>query len=370
MPDHPPGPAVRWWRAFQRIIDRGPRAAWVGVGCGLIVLTLAGWLGQRNWDAAACLRVGAFSPAKLRIERDLGPVPTTPDLGHDGKYSYLIALHPWAVGVDAELRDALGDPGYRYGRPLLSWAGGLGGTLPPRATLWGLILAEVLAGGLLVAATVALARQAGLPTLAVVIGLVNPGVYSSAVSLTSDLPALALSLAGLACWQSGRCRTAVVLFALAVLAKEYFALTPLALAAANLRRPTTAASLAVLPLLPLAAWRLWVVRAVGVGEGGENFGWPGRGVWDTAGLWSEPAVGWVAVALVAATLTGGLLPRRPAVVRLACLGWGLLGLVASHRVWLDPADLLRVICPAWWFATWAWWPWVPQRREAACPDRS
>lgn len=339
----------------RRLVDRGPLGLWFAVGCGVVVLALAGWLGRRGWEPAACLRVGETSPGRPLVERELGPVPVSPDAGHDGKYAYLIARRPWPWRADGETLAGLQDPAYRYGRPLYPAVAGLGGLLPPWPTLAGLIVGQIVAGGVLFAATVALARQDRLPTLAAVVALINPGVYSSAVLLTGDLAAFALGLAGLACWQGRRPRLAVGLFAAAVLAKEYYALLPLALAVANVRRPRTAAVLAVVPLLPLVGWRLLVAATLGVGQGGENFAWPGRGIVDTAAVWREPPVGWLGVATVALCLTGAARTGRPS-LRWSAVGWGLLGLVASHRVWHDPTDLLRVVCPAWWLAVWCWSP--------------
>jgi hypothetical protein len=343
--DHPRG-----------LIGRGPLGAWFLLGCGLIAAVLWGHLLYFGWGPAALLQVGEVSPARARIERELGPVRLAPTQGHDGKYFYLVARWPWAVGADPELLDGLQDPGYRYARPLYPLLAGLGGTLSPRATLAGLLAVQVLAGGVLVAATVALARRNGLPTLAVALGLLNPGVYSSAVLLTSDLPAFALALAGLAVWQGGRHGAGVALFAAAALAKEYYALTPLALAAATARdRPKLAAVVGVVPLLPALAWKGFVAWAVGVGEGGGNFSWPGSGAAAVAAEWGNPWHGALAVAVVVVTLAAVLRPGRP-VPRWQCAAWGLLGACTSHLVWADPADLLRVACPAWWFAVWGWWP--------------
>ncbi|MBA4067034.1 MAG: hypothetical protein C0501_25650 [Isosphaera sp.] len=338
------------------LVGRGPLGAWYLAGCGLVAATLWGHLAWFGWGPAALLQVGEVSPARGRIERELGTITLAPTQGHDGKYFYLIARCPWPAAADPELLDGLQDPGYRYARPLYPLLAGLGGTLPPRATVAGLLAVQVLAGGLLVAATVALARRNRLPTLAVAVGLSNPGVYSSAVLLTSDLLAFALALAGLAAWQRGRTGVGVVLFAAAALAKEYYALTPLALAAATARdRPGPAAAVGLLPLLPILAWKAVVAWAVGVGEGAGNFSWPGAGAVAAAPGWTNPYHGALAVALVVVSLAAVVRAGRT-VPRWQCLVWGVLGAVTARVVWADPADLLRVVCPAWWFAVWCWWP--------------
>jgi hypothetical protein len=335
---------------------RGPLAAWFLAGCGLIATVQLGYLARHDWDATILLQVGAPSPARRIVERELGPVAVSPGQGHDGKYFYLVARHPWFWTANAEQREGVQDPAYRYGRPLYPLLAGLGGTLPPFATFAGLVIVQVLAGGLYITAVALLARHNGLPPLAVFAAFATPCLYSSAVLLTSDLLALALTFLGVYCWQRGRLGGSVALFAAAVLAKEYYALTPLMLAATTFRHtPRSAIAVGGLPLVPLVAWRGALAAVFGIGEGGVNFSVPGEGLTSAAGTWDNPALGVAAVLLVAASLAGVVRASRP-LVRWQCGVWGLLGLCASSVVWHDPADILRVISPAWWFAIWCWYP--------------
>jgi hypothetical protein len=344
--------------ASPRVV-RGPLAAWFLAGCGLVLATQGVHLAEHDFSPTILLQVGAPSPARARLERELGPVTLAAGQGHDGKYFYLVARNPWFWAADPELLEGLQDPAYRYGRPLYPLLAGLGGVLSPRATLAGLVAVQVLAGGLFAAALVLLARQNGLPALAVLLGLGTPCLYSSAVSLTSDLLALTLSLFGVLLWQRGRLGWCVVLFAASVLAKEYYALTPLALAASSFReRPRAALAVAVLPLVPLALWRLAVASVLGLGHGGGNFAWPGEGILDVAASWANPAAGLLAVLVVVVSLGAVARPGRP-LPRWQCLAWGVLGLCTSHLVWFDPADILRVISPAWWYSVWCWYPRPP-----------
>jgi hypothetical protein len=339
------------------VTARGPIAAWFLAGCGLTAAALCGYLAARGWDPTALLHVGEDSPCRSLLDRELGGVMVRPGFNHDGKYFYLIARRPWVWSADPETRAGLQDPAYRYGRPLYPMLAGLGGTLPPRTTLAGLIAVQVLAGGVFVAATVALARRNRLPTLAVAVGLLNPGASSSAVLLTSDLLALALCLTGVYLWQTGRTRSSPLVFAAALLAKEYYALTPLALAASLVWQRRWGAALAVgtLPLIPLIAWRLLVLAAVGPGEGAGNLGWPGVGIVEGAAHWDEPALGALAVMVLVAMLAAVVRPSPP-LPRWQCVAWGLLGLTASWLVWSEPVNLMRVLAPGWWFAVWCWSP--------------
>ncbi len=341
---------------------RVPLACWFLIGCGLIAVVQCGYIASRGWNPTALLQVGPDSPGQARLERELGALKLAPGLGHDGKYSYLMARQPWFWRADADTLESLQDPAYRYGRPLYPLVAGLGGTLPPYATLFGLIVLQIIAGGLLATALVSFARSNGLPTLAVVVGLANPGVYSSAVMLTSDLPALALTLMGLYCWQSGRSKLSIALLAAAILTKEYYALTPLALAFSLAVRRTIALAVVAAPLLPFAIWKLAVRFVLGPALGAANFDWPFAGIVSAAPGWRhDTAIGLFGILLIALSLIGAA-RASTSTLRWQCAAWGLLGLFASRLVWGQPVDLFRVLAPAWWFVVWTW---CSSRRSSA-----
>lgn len=351
---HPPQPVVAPQPGPR--LTRATLGAWFALGCGLVVAVQGGYLAERDWDATALLHLGEPCPARTRLERELGPITYAPHLGHDGKYFYLIARYPWFWQADAEVLEGLQDPGYRYARPLYPLLAGLGGTLSPLATLGGLIAVQVVTGGFFAVVLALLARRNDLPPLAVLLGLATPCVYSSSVLLTSDLLALTLSFYGVLFWQRTRLGWSVAIFAAAVLAKEYYALTSLTLAASVvLRHPRAAFALSLGPLVPLVVWKVALAAQLGVGGGGENFTWPGAGILATASHWMNLRLGALGVVLVLVALAAIVRPAQP-IPRWQCVVWGTLGLCASERVWIDPADLLRVVSSAWWFAIRAWWP--------------
>jgi len=332
-----------------------PLWCWFLVGAATVGGAQAVHLGTRGWNVTAFLQVGEQSPARERIARDFPDLALAPQLGHDGKYSYLVAREPAFWLTDAAAREHLQDPAYRYSRPLYPLLAGLGGTLSPRGTLAGLLLVQVLAGGICGLALAASARSQRLPPAFAALNLLNPGLASSACLLTSDLLAHALSLGAWHSAAAGRRRTALGLFALALLAKEYYALTPLALACsfAIERRGRAAFAFGVLPLVPILLWKLAVTAALGVGEGQGNFTWPGGGIGAAAPKWSTayaPA-GALAIAVVLGCFIASVTPRLPAQLRWPCAAWGFLGLCTSELVWGDASDLLRALTPAWWFVS-------------------
>jgi hypothetical protein len=341
------------------------------VGCGLVAATQAGYLSVRDWNLTAFLQVGPGSPAKDLLERDLGTLHLAPVLGHDGKYFYLVARHPWPSGLDTMWREAVQDPAYRFGRPLYPLVAGFGGTLSPGGTLAGLIFVQILAGGCYLIAIAGIARHAGLPAWVVAIGAANPAIYSSAVLLTSDLPATALVLAGVGCWIRRRVTLGLLLFAAAALTKEYYILTPAALAIAEFSRRQwrELTKLVLVPLLPLAMWKVIVRTHLGPAGGGENFDWTGRGIQAAMPGWEEVWPLGVIALVVLALAAVAVVRRTPAVPRWQCGAWGLLGLSTAAPVWGDPADVLRVLAPLWWFVVWAWWPMRSNGMKTCRPGR-
>lgn len=337
-----------------------PIIVWFLSGAALIGAAQCAYMLLRGGDVTRLLQVGVDSPSRPLLENELGPMTVVRGLGHDGKYHYLMARQPWFWCADPNTIAVIEDPAYRYGRPLFSILAGFGGILPPRATMAAMIAIQLLSGGLYLSALVWIARTYRLPTSFVVIGMLNPGIYSSAVMLTCDLPALALALTGVVCWQSRRNALAILLYGAAVFTKEYYAIVPLGLAMslAMQRRPI-AFVVGVTPLLPVFLWRfaLWQVFGAGSGEG--NFSWPGQGFAVAAANWRyDAALGALALFLVALCLIGSVLPVPP-LVRWQCFLWAMLALLASRLVWSAPADLFRVLCPAWVFAAWAWHSALP-----------
>ena len=349
------------------MLHRIPLGAWFLVGALVVAGVQGVYLSRSDWNPTAFLQVGTGSPARGQIERDFPELRLEPTLGHDGKYSYLVARAPAFWRADAETLANLQDPGYRYARPLYPLLAGLGGQLSPRGTLAGLILVQILAGGLGAVALTAFARSQNLPIAFVAVNIANPGIAGSACLLTCDALAHALSVLAWYCAKTRRVRLAIAIFAVALATKEYYALTPLALAASlavhgHWRR---ALVLAILPPIPIFFWKLALFAVLGPGEGQGNFTWPGGGILASATLWTTryAPVGLLGIALVAGALAAACCTRLPARLRWACAVWGSLGLCLSELVWNDPNDLLRAIGPAWWFVSWAAFAGYSTRRK-------
>ena len=195
--------------------------AWMLLGLVIGSFAQAVHLRSLDWEVAATLRVGVESGAKQVIVEELGPIPVTRGLGHDGQYFYLIARDPLAVNGYADLAD---DGGYRFRRPLYGWLAGGFGLLSPRAALVGLVVWSIIGFAGATAALADVASLLGARSWAVVGVLGNLGLWLSVQLVTAD--ALAMALAMLAVSLALRRRTgwAVAALAAAALTKDTYLL--------------------------------------------------------------------------------------------------------------------------------------------------
>lgn len=164
------------------------------------------------------IEAGARGPASAAIHHDFPDYHQPAGLGLDGQQYYAIArnpLHPTQVAKD------LDNPRYRLQRPLLPW---LAWALHPTGGGFGLIVALFLvtlagtAGGAVAAGYLSWSLG-GSPRLALLFPVL-PGAWFSLRGSVSDALALALALGAICLATRSRHGWAVVLGALAVLAKE------------------------------------------------------------------------------------------------------------------------------------------------------
>ena len=125
---------------------------------------------------------------------------TIEQAGHDGQFSYLIAVDPLGRGPAPDLFD---HGAYRYRRILLPALGGGFGLFDGEAALAGLIVWSAVGMGLATAAIADLGASFGTRPWVVAGVLANPGVWLSVQLLTPDVLALGLALTGVALWRRG-----------------------------------------------------------------------------------------------------------------------------------------------------------------------
>jgi hypothetical protein len=347
--------------------SRSRAAGWFLVGVLVAGFALWSQLRTVDGDLAFVLRVGNESGTRPLIEEELGPIPLTEGLGHDGQYSYLIARDP--LGLDG-LPDLADDGAYRYRRALYGWLAGGFGWFPPQVALIGLVAWTVIGFGVATAATADVASLLGARSWAVLGVLGNLGLWLSVQLATAD--ALALALAMLAVSLALRQRTgwAVLALAAAALTKDAYLLFAVGLGGwmflAGRRRPAIA--VAVFPAIPLALWIGWLSRQVGNGlSAKDNFAWPLVGLAESFSAWES--TGDLVQAIVALTaLVGALIVvvvTRHRLIAWLTLPWIVVAMVSSVVVWGDGNNAVRAFAPLWLLAWMGAGWWVQTRSTRA-----
>lgn len=288
-----------------------------------------------------------------------------PGTTYDGQFFYRLALEPWtnartAYGITFD------GPAYRQQRilyPLIAWVlSAAQWQLTPSA----LIVANLLAVGVLAYAAAAFAARLGRHVLTSVVVPAYPGYVVTISRDLAELTEAALLVLGLVLLERRRYWLGSAALTAGMLAKETLLVVPLAgvlLWALARRRPGLRARAIpvrvwVVPLVAYAAWSaIMALRwgATGVGQGYINFGVPlvalvehlraiglGTAAWRANELeWFLLGLIGAAVAAVLATygrraLTAGVLP-------LACVTYAGLALLYTTFIWRDDHSYLRAL---------------------------
>jgi hypothetical protein len=294
-----------------------------------------------------CIGEEAYLPAAFETVPRAGPS------GYDGQQYAALATDPFLRDFDT--MRAFDAPVYRAGRiliPLLAWLLALGHASPA------IIVYQLLCWGLGVAAVFLVARwlaaEGRSPWWALPL-LCSAGLAAAMIRSTPDAAALALLLAALLLHARGRFVPAVVMAVAAVLARETSYLVALAIALEELwrRRVTRAAAFVLIPLVPLAAWHLYLrsvlgpPRPSGVSRFTTPFAWVPEKlpvVFAASGISWQEVFGLLAIA--ATTVAFILLASRPttwAAPELAFLAFGALGLVLTDRVYVETWGYARIL---------------------------
>jgi hypothetical protein len=336
---------------------------------GGLLLGAAAMAAQGAPNAASLLRVGSRNPLIAQIERELGPVHPRDETGHDGQLFFLIARDPLnAFGTAQRLAEFDNNPPrYRYRRILYPLLAGGFGRFTGRQTLVGMIVLTIVGLGLSAVATADLAHGLNVRGGVVLVAILNLGALLSVMLLTSDALALGLALVGLALIGRRRTGGAVVAFALAVLAKEVYAVVPLAVAAVNMwRRCSRDALVIAMSLLPCVAWTAWVWAKVPyVPVTVNNLGVPFGGVLESVRLWPAlyaangtqlAAAGFdIFVFVLAITLS---LIGRNTLLRSTVVAWLVVAFVSTFLVWSIPTNVARAFAVLWPLS---WLLWAERR---------
>ncbi len=323
--------------------------AWFFIGV-LVAVSLQ-WLQVRalGGDWTALVNAGETSALRPLIEAELGPVATLERAGHDGQFSYLIAVDPLGRGPAPDVFD---HGAYRYRRILLPALGGGFGSLDGRGALAGLIVWSAVGMGLATAAIADLGTSFGTRPWVVAGVLANPGVWLSVQLLTPDVLALGLALGGVAIWRRGHRVSGVVALALAGLAKDQYLLVAAGLAGWEWFRDNRREAVALMAgaAAPLMAWAFWLTATMGQGLTPRgNFSAPLAGILGAAPGWQETSTKDLVFSVVAIVglVLAAIVPllARSRFLRWLTWPWVILAVISSGWVWNLGNNSLRVFAP-------------------------
>lgn len=304
---------------------------------------------------AAVLIVGLAHNAERTTPRQLRALVTEYDhprdtledmlVGGDGQVFAALARDP-SLSHPEVFRYGRFDAAYRAQRPLLGYlAWALSGGDPGRVAMATAILAVIGAG----LATGTLAGFLTRPWLALLI-VPSPAGLAALYSLTPELLALGLALAGLLAWRRDNRYLAIACFTAAGLGRESMLLFPAACAAAAVagrRRPPGALA------IPFAAWLGWT--ALAHARFGEPL-WPLRARGDIGAPFVEMfrQLGrWSAMDVVTAVLAGAaaiaavvaVRRQRDAVLPWVGLASAALAVVLGASIWAEWFNSARLLLP-------------------------
>ena len=299
---------------------------------GFLLWTQAAALG--GWTAL--LTVGEAAEVRSLIEDQIPGLVLVPNEGNDGQIYYAIALD-----LDAsQVPSLIPQPALRYRRILFPAAASVLGLLEGYPLFLSTIGLVILSTGVASSAFHAFVRGHQLPTWAMAGLLLNPGVWLAIRLLTPDMFALALALLGLAMAWMRKPATAIILFALAPLAKEPYWLIAAAVGCwywlQGHRR--WAAGFLLLTPLPLVAWTIWIgTMIIEAPIETDNLSMPFLGIIEAASTWpltpatDQAYIGLVLLMLAAASML--VWSARSQLLQLLIVPWIVLALVSSEWIW-------------------------------------
>jgi hypothetical protein len=331
----------------------------VGLVGGLLAsayITLV--IGTSNWNPTVMLTEGVKAPEQLRYAEGIldAAVEPRPELGHDGKFFFILANDPWLLNPQAHA-SFLDLPTYRAQRMLYPLLAGGFGLAPGVASMWGLIAVNVLAAGVGSMATAALAQLLGTTRWLGLAFVVNPGVIAELDISGSGVLALALGLAALLFLLRGHSGWATSALVGSVMARETMYLLAVGIFLWMWRkRKVLQPSLLIVPALAAGLWRVYTgIRLKDVETGAvtaegffRNFDpVPLRGAIEASGHWMETGAKalWILCLLALLILFARRAWKSPSALAWSSWPFAVLSVFLSVLVWLEPYDIARAIAP-------------------------
>lgn len=343
--DEPTSPVVTTTGATTPAPPRA-RRSWPFVAAAVVLSAYWPWLWSRAFGSITALVVigKQGGPATDSFVHDFPHGFRFAGVGHDGRYFYTIARHPFDFPL---LRQRIPFTSYRYRRILYPF---LAGRLAPHggtALLLAFVLVSLVGVGI---GAWAMTRFPGAPRWLPLIVAVDPGVAVALCFTLGDALSTGLVLAAFAVMFRRRWAVAALLLVLACLTRETSLVAALCLATWPGLPRRARVTLAVVPCAAYAAWALLVAHltetSVFVAPEGGLFTLPFAG-------WAQGIHGELDLLIPLAlgvVLLASLLTRRPAplAVRLyigATTAMLICSTTAITAQWIDSSRVVAVALP-------------------------
>lgn len=316
--------------------------------CLFAVRLLAGF----DWNPSTTIKFGEeFTAQNEYGEALLGEIVLAPQAGHDGKFFFSQAMDPLYLEPEVHAIH-LDRPAYRAQRMLYPTLASLGGSLPAKATAWGLIVVNVIAMGAGTAYTALVARGMGLSPWFGLAFTLNPGFFIDIAIDGAGIVAGAGLMAGIYYTMRREIPAAAVALCAAALSRETMLIAAAGLGLYLLKERRRVPWPFMAPFAATAAWWLYVHSRLqeGASQDLQAVGLPFVGFARAARRWlTEPdslvsfAVGVLLILVSLSLLLRSA--RTPTELGWATAGFAALGLMLSEPVWHRYFDSTRALAP-------------------------
>lgn len=319
------------------------------LGAALLVGRL---LAEHDFDPTATVKFATISPEQnAYAEELLGAIVVAPKAGHDGKFYFSQAMDPFYLEPDVHAVH-LDRATYRAQRMAYPTLASLGGLLSAEATVWGLIVANVLAMGVGTAFTSLVAMELGISRWFGVAFLLNPGMI---VTLNIDgggIVAMAAMMGGVYYTMKDRLVPAAMSLTVAALARETMLIAAIGLGLFVLYRRKKIAWAFAAPVVAVGAWWLYVRFRLGdlLAQDIMALDLPFVGFTQAFQRWIDTPGSTVDLLMGSVLMVVSILVMIRAVRSPTALGWAVasfafLGILLSGPVWLNYYDSSRALAP-------------------------
>ncbi len=316
------------------------------------VLLVGRLLAEFDFDPTATVKFATISPEHNAYAEDLlGEIVVAPRAGHDGKFFFSQAMDPFYL--DPEVHAVhLDRPTYRAQRMAYPAFASLGGLLSPTATVWGLIVVNVVAMGVGTAFTSLVAMRMGLSMWFGLAFLLNPGMIVTLNIDGAGIVAMAAMMAAVYYTMQDALLPATVSLTVACLTRETMLIAAVGLGLFVLHKKHRIAWGFAVPAVAVAGWWLYVRWRLDelLGQDIKALDLPFVGFaqafqrWlDTPGSTIDLLMG--TVLLVVSVMVMIRAVRTPSALGWAVAGFALLAMMLSGPVWLNYYDSSRALAP-------------------------